>query len=811
MRFRPALAALLCAAPVAAVAGPAEPGGALAPESATHYEDAVRPALVEYCGDCHTPDDPENHVDFLAAATAGGLNDDRGLWKSVAEQLRNRTMPPADSLFQPTEEERRELADWVEERLRQTACDRGPHAGPVIARRLNRQEYDNTVRDLLHVDLRLAESFPADGAGGEGFDNNGETLFASPILLERYLTATTAALDAAVWTPRIRGGFGPRDLLPVPDESGADGPDADGPRVLGPGEEATAVLPVYIAADVTVNVNLDPARVGPVTLRVDGVTAGTLTPDAAGGVPPRARTTVRLERGLHVLALRNPGDDSLAIREVNVWDDRPDAPPPTTAAAHERLLGVAPNAVPADPRGAARAALADLARRAFRRPLADGETDALMTLYDRAADRGDPWEEAVKLAARGVLLSPKFLFRTEPPRPDPADGGAADDGEPRAVDDHALASRLSYFLWASMPDETLFGLAEAGRLSDPAVLDAQVDRMLADPRARSFAEHFAGQWLGTREVGGRVAPDVNRFRAIFSTELLTDLHAQPTEWFLYLLREDRPLTEVIAADYVILNDRLAWHYGLAEPPKKLRGEIKKDRGQKWMHAEGLDPAFRRFDLEGQDRDRRGGVLGLGGVLLTSSYSQRTSPVLRGAWVLETLLGVKVPSPPPNVPDLKIGKNSKAGVREKLAAHRADPACAACHNLMDPVGFALDNYDVVGRWRTREGATPVDARAELPTGERFEGPGGLREVLLAREDRVVRHLTAKLLGYALGRSLGDGDDCTIDRIAAEVAAGGGRTRRHGPVAGEGGRAERPVPHDRPRRRSRPAVTAAGGGV
>ena len=771
MRFLPppAPARCLIAAALLPGAARAEPGDdAPAPEPAAHYADAVRPLLVEYCGDCHDPGDDANHLDFLAAATDAGINDDRGLWKSVVEQLRNRTMPPADSPFQPSEQERRELADWIDGHLRATACERGPHAGPIVARRLNRQEYDNTLRDLLFVDLRLAENFPADGSGGEGFDNNGETLFSSPILLERLLAAAAEVLDAAIWTPRLKIDFRPAVLLPP--RAG----DAAGTRVLAPGGEASLPLTVFVGANVAVTVKFREGAAGPIGLRVDGVPAGRLAVDTAGGVPPRARTTLRLERGSHLLTITNPGRSPLTLAGLDVWDDRPDAPPLARREAHRKLLGVAANALPEDPRAAARAALARLARRGFRRPVEPAEVDALMTLYDRADRRGDPWEERVKLAARGVLLSPRFLFRTEPPD---AKTEAGADGGPRLVGDHALAARLSYFLWASMPDETLFELAEAGRLSDPAVLEAEVERMLADPKVDSFAEHFAGQWLGTRDVGGRIAPDANRFRSIFSSELLDDLHAQPREWFLYLLRENRPLREVIAADYAILNERLAWHYGLEKPPEKLRRDVGRDgdRGQAWMHEEDVDPAFRRYDLRGEDRDRRGGVLGMGGVLLASSYPQRTSPVLRGAWVLDTLTGVKVPSPPPNVPDLKVGRNAKGTVREKLARHRADPACAACHNLMDPVGFALDNYDVMGRWRTTEGGAPIDASATLPTGERFEGPGGLRRALLAQEDRVVRHLAAKLLGYALGRSLEDGDDCTIDRIVAEVRADGGTTR------------------------------------
>ena len=758
--MRPLPLRVLSAWAVATAAASGGEGDAPTPESAAHFEDAVLPVLTETCGDCHAADDPDNHVGFLTAATADDLNADRGLWKNVAEQLRNRTMPPADSYFQPTEDQRREVADWVDRFLRETACDAGPHAGPVVARRLNRHEYDNTLRDLLGVDLHLADAFPADGAGGEGFDNNGETLFTSPILFERYLTATTTALDAAVWTPRLEIGFGPDELLPQSKE-------ADHVRTLPPGGEVAASLPVYLPGDYTVLVKADAPGGTAVTVSVDGVKLGDLPLDDAGGVPPRAKTVVHLERGRHLIVAANPGGGPLPVRQIKVWDHR-DGPPGSQKASHRLLLGLDPGARPEDVRGHVRDRLATLARRGFRRPVSGEEVDGLMRLYDRAADRGDPWEEGFKLAARGVLLSPKFLFRTEPPPRDAA------PGEPAFVGDHALAARLSYFLWASMPDGELDELADAGRLSDPAVLDDQVDRMLADPRAAAFADRFAGQWLGTSEVGGRVAPDVNRFRKIFSPDLLSDLRRQPAELFLYLLREDRPLTELIAADYAVLNDRLAIHYGLKEPPEKLRGERGK-YGPRWLFADDLGLPFRRFDLPERDRDRRGGALGLGGVLLASSYSQRTSPVLRGAWVLETLLGTKVPPPPPDVPELKVPKNGSASVREKLARHRDDPACAACHNLMDPVGFALDNYDVLGRWREKDGQAKVDASATLPTGESFEGPGGLRKVLLAREDRVVRHLTAKLLGYALGRSLEDGDDCTIDRIAAEVAAHGGSTR------------------------------------
>ena len=773
--------------------------GVLTPESATHFEDAVRPVLEAHCGDCHHPEDPDNHVRFLDAAVADDLSDARGLWANVAEQLRNRTMPPADAA-QPSEADRIAVADWVDARLRATACDRGEYAGPVVARRLNREEYANTVRDLLRLDLagldwRPSETFPADGGGGEGFDNNGETLFLPPILMERYLQAASEAVERAVWTPPLDRDFGPGEL----DVGGDSEAKVDDDRLeLPPGGRASAAVRVHVAADVTVTVKADGPADAPVALRVDGVPAETLTLDGAGGVPQRARTVVRLARGEHRLTVENAGAEALFVRGLGVRDDRPDAPPPHVAASHRFLLGVEPGEVPADPRAAVTDALRRLARRAYRRPVTDADLAPLTALADRAFDRGDRWEEAFKLAARAVLVSPKFLFRTEPPPPVSPSTGAV-PGEPAFVGDHALASRLSYFLWASMPDEELFAAADAGRLSDPAELGRQVDRMLDDPRADAFADAFAGQWLGTREVGSRVAPDVNAFRDQFDDPVLDDLRRQPTELFAYLLREDRPLSELIDADYAVLNDRLAYFYGLADPSESLDEKVRRGR-RRWMR-DGFDGgAWRRVDLDEVHRERRGGVLGLGAVLLATSRPHRTSPVLRGAWVLETLLGTKVPPPPPDVPDLKVSKQDRgASVREKLAAHRADPACSACHDLMDPLGFALDDYDAIGRWRG-EGATAdssdspeetdspegadsteetdpptFDTSARLPTGEEFAGPGGLRRVLLGREDRVVRHLTAKLLGYALGRSLEDGDDCTIGRIADRVMAGGGSAR------------------------------------
>ena len=755
---------------------------ALVPESAMHFEDAVLPVLETACADCHHPEDPDNHVRFLDAAVADDLSHARGLWANVAEQLRNRTMPPADA-EQPTEADRLAVADWIDARLRATACDGGEYAGPVVARRLNREEYAHTVRDLLRLDLAALDfapsgTFPADGGGGEGFDNNGETLFLPPILMERYLQAAGEAVDRAVWSPRLQAAFGPDELTPAGD-------------TLPPGGEASAVVRVYLEGDVDVRVNADGPADAPVVMKIDGVPAGTLTLDGAGGVPQRAEIRVRLGRGEHVVTAANAGGEPLTLRGLEVRDVRPGDPPPHVAASHRFLLGVGPNETPDDPRAAVGDALRRLARRAYRRPVDEADLAPLLALADRSLGRGDPWEEAFKLAARAALVSPKFLFRTEPP-PD-----GAPRGEPAFVGDHALASRLSYFLWASMPDDELSAAADAGRLSDPVELDRQVDRMLADPRADAFAEAFAGQWLGTREVGARVAPDVDVFRDDFDDPVLKDLQRQPAELWAYLLREDRPLTELIDADYAVLNDRLAYFYGVAEATGRP-AEI--NRGKpRWMR-EGDGGDWRRFDLDAVHRERRGGVLGLGAVLLATSRPDRTSPVLRGGVGFRN--AARYEGPPAaagraGVEGTEAGPD-EVGPRETRRA----PGGPGVQRVSQPDGPAGVRAGRLRRDRPLAGR----ARTRRRPGGRLAGVRHVRHAPHRRGVRRPRRVAAGAAGPGgPGRPAPHREAAGLragpqfgrrrrlhDRPRRRARRGG---RRHGPVAGEGGRRRRPVPHRR----------------
>jgi hypothetical protein len=417
-------------------------------------------------------------------------------------------------------------------------------------------------------------------------------------------------------------------------------------------------------------------------------------------------------------------------------------------AAEEVLAAAAPEALFRHPvtwyrseTAAATGDLRDLARRAWRRPVSAPEMARLLEFYQQTRRRGADSRTATLAAAKAVLVSPNFLFRIEkdPPGQTPA-----------AIDDHALASRLSYFLWASMPDATLFALADAGRLSQPKVLEAQVMRMLADPKARALSEQFVGQWLGIRTLGSVAAPDPHKFPE-FTPALRESMMTEPTEFFAGLVRENRSLLELLDSDYAWVNADLARHYGIPG----VNGST-----------------FIRVSLS--DR-RRGGVTGMAAVLTQTSYPQRTSPVLRGKWLLEEVFGTPPPPPPPLVATLSSNDEKSEGLtfRQRLEKHRKDPNCAACHARLDPLGFALENFDPIGRWRTQVSGESVDASGELPGGVVIVGPEALKQVLLERKQLFLRHLTEKMLAYALGRGVEYYDIPAVKRITEAVASDGHR--------------------------------------
>lgn len=560
----------------------------------------ARPLLQKYCLNCHGGEKVKGDVTLSAVADEQGVLTDPKLWRNVVLQLNDRTMPPANKP-QPTAEERERLVRLLHDILEQgELATMAKDPGRVTIRRLNRAEYNYTVRDLLGVHTRPADAFPADGAGGGGFDNNADTLFVPPILMEQYLKAADAVLR-----------------------------DADRRMVI----------------------------------------------------------------------VRRPDNDG-------------------------------------EKRQAARECIETLAKRAFRRPVTPQEVDRYVTLFNIADKRGEKFDQAVRFALRGVLVSPQFLFRIEQDKPQKT---------PWKIGDLELASRLSYFIWASMPDDELLKLATESKLSDPAILEAQVKRMVEDPRSRALAEEFGGQWLKFKDLNTTANPDRMKFPG-YTAALRDAMYNEGVEFVDSVFREDVSLLKLIDADYVFVNDALARHYGLP----KVDG-----------------PGLKKVTLP--PGSPRGGVMTMASTLTITSFPLRTSPVLRGKWVLEEILGAPPPPPPPDVPELPKDDSAVGGLsfREQLEKHRKNPECASCHARMDPIGFGMENFDPIGRFRTELSGKPVDASGELTNGEKFSGPADLKAAMLKQKDAFARNLAEKLLSYALGRGLEYYDQPTVKRIVEEL--------------------------------------------
>lgn len=700
---------------------------AISEQDAAYYKSEIRPILTSFCQECHKAG---KEVDFLSVKELSQIHAQRGNLRSAVAQLRNRTMPPAKE-EQPSEEDRRKVADWLERVLRESAKEMGPYAGAVTARRLNRLEYDNTIRDLLGLKMKFSQTFPSDGGGGEGFDNNGETLYLPVILMERYLDAAEAILDEAIIVPATKRSFKPADF-----EGGAS-------AQLKPGTEASIFFPVTMSAPHTVTVSARSTQAQPamLELKVDGIAAQRFTVDNTKPI----QIQLQLFRGTHRLTLASTQGEA-EITEIHL-SDKPKEITPERLEANRRLLGEVSTASLAgksatEKRQAAAALLLKFTRLAYRTPVTAADIEKNLALFDRSAARGENFETSMKLALKAVLVSSRFLFRIEK---DHAGPGI------KPVTDHELAVRLSFFLWNTTPDAELNALADAGQLNNPTTLKAQLKRMLADPKSASFLKGFTEQWLGTKAVGETVpaTPEAKDSKGIYTKEISDDLRAETLALTNYLIKENRSLLELISADYTFLNARLAKYYGITG-------------------VEGN--AFRRVDITD---GRRGGVLGLGAVQMLTSPGTRTSPVLRGSWVLGTLLGTPVPAPPPNIPSLDNagGKNkSQLSLRDKLALHRADPTCAACHNVIDPIGFSFEHYDRIGRWRdVDEKGKPIDASGKTAEGKAFDGIAGFKKLILERKRDFARQTTNKMLGYALGRSLGDRDDGTIEAIVDRLEA------------------------------------------
>ena len=735
-------------------------------------------ALVDrYCVTCHNDRletggfsfDPLDAADVAAHPEA---------WEKVVRKLRAGAMPPRPRP-RPDQEAYDGFRTWLEGELDAAAAASLDPGRTETFHRLSRTEYRNAVRDLLALDVDVQDLLPADDTS-YGFDNIAGVLGVSPTLMERYLSAARKISRLAVASPvpsptaetfRIASDLGQdrrMDRLPFGTRGGMvvdyNFPEdaeyvfevlPDGPLRIEPHDlevtidgERIALLTVGKAPDPDDPRGLYTPQIETLEVRTP-VTAG---PHAVG-VAFLRKTSAEPE-GIRKLYLRpftgeGSGGDSRFqpyVESLTIAGpyESSGARPVEGTPSRDRIFTCrpGPGAGTAEEAACARGILSAIARRAYRRPVADDDVERLLTFYERGR-AGGSFDTGVEMALRRLLVSPEFLFRVE------RDPEGVEAGESYRVSDLELASRLSFFLWSSIPDDELLDVAERRELSVPAVFEAQVERMLADPRSEALVGNFAGQWLTLRNAAA-VQPDEDEFPD-FGERLRQGFRRETELLFSSVLREDRSALDLLNADYTFVDERLARHYGIPN----VRGSH-----------------FRRVALED---GARGGLLGHGSILTVTSYANRTSPVNRGKWVLENILGTPPPPPPPDVPDLETAEGGQAlSMREAMEQHRANPVCASCHRLMDPLGLALENFDAIGRWRDRsETRGAIDATGELPDGTPFDGPAGLRDALLRHPERFVTTVTERLMTYALGRGVEYYDAPAVRAIVRGAAEDGYR--------------------------------------
>jgi len=712
------------------------------------FDSAVKPVLSKTCALCHNDKLSSGGLNVKLLMAPGSIAAYRDGWETILDKLRAGEMPPK-GIPRPPEPQMQALIHYVEGEFEKADRNIKPDPGHVTARRLNRSEYSNTIRDLLAVDFRAEKDFPTDDSG-YGFDNIADVLTISPVLMERYMDAAEIIASRAM-------GADPLPQKPLEAQYHAKDKTIRRPDV----STIEASHRVEWDGDYTIRFGMPGERAAdakPVTLGfwMDGTLMKTLPvetkPSKLVYFDPYSEAEVRmyLPSGDHVFRAGFIDDDFVkTVSDKDAYNKKKNkfldsivfvGPFPTDVerASRKKILICDPKSGPA----CVDKIVTALAHRAYRRPATRAEVASLLKFVALARSRGETTEQGIQLAIEAMLVTPQFLFRIE------HDPNPTDAQDVHRISDLELASRLSYFLWSSMPDDELLGLAEAGKLHDPAVLDAQVKRMMADRRAAAFATNFAGQWLEIRNLDV-VKPDPDKFPE-WGPELRDAMKTETRMFFEYVLREDRPLSDFIDAKYTFLNARLAKFYGIPD----IKG-----------------PDFRRVELT---TGQRGGLLSQASVLTVSSYPTRTSVVLRGKYVLNNILGSEIPPPPPDVPALdESAVGTLMSLRQQMEKHRADPMCASCHNKMDPLGFGLENYSAIGKWRTMDGKFPVDSSGTLPNGKSFKTPDEMRALLMAGLPQFSRCLTEKMLTYALGRGLHPYDRPTVNAINRVLAADGYR--------------------------------------
>ncbi len=704
--------------------------------------------MKKHCYECHGEKSKKADLDLTKFKDAATILKEQKHWKSVLHQVNTGEMPPKKKP-QPTPQELANFNAAIENSFALAEKTAKPDPGRVTLRRLNRTEYNYTVRDLLNVDYNAAEDFPADDIG-HGFDNIGDVLTISPVHLERYLAAAeSVALRAIALTPEKP----PQRTLSS--------------KYLSPGGNFTARFrPLDKAGKLSTVFNFTTpgefkfnARVYGLTatgkenvrmvLVVDGKELNEVEVTGSEKSPQTHSVTLRLPIGNHDFAVKflNPSEPGELPRTLFVeWlqaEGPSDTRPEFQQVVNARFVNT--------PKASRTREFAQwFITRAFRRPATPAELDRYVQVANAAEAATGKWDGGVQQLVKVVLCSPKFLFRVEL------------DSLPRypgahPIDEYQLASRLSYFLWSTMPDEELLNLAAKNQLT--AALDSQVRRMLKDPKAESLTKHFALQWLQLERLK-IFAPDNKLFLA-FDERLRLSMQRETELFFGEIIREDRSVLDLIDADFTYLNEPLAKHYGIADTAGNVLSQKKTQTGGQAIPRN----EFVRVALPGKER---GGLLTHASILTVTSNPTRTSPVKRGKWVLEQILGTPPPPPPPDVPELDGQKTLTGTLRQRMEQHRENPSCAGCHKQMDALGFAFENFDAIGRFRVKTDEGIIDPSGTLPDGKAFQGPAELKTILKGKQELIVRNLAEKLLTYGVGRGLEFYDNRALNQICVQTA-------------------------------------------
>ena len=705
-----------------------------------------------YCTDCHNQDEAMSGIRVDHVSESGSFLKYRKSWKRVNEVLRFGAMPPKDA-EQPSTKEKKQTQLWVADQIDSIDCDLIRDPGRVTIRRLNRLEYNNTIRDLFGIDFKPADDFPSDDVG-EGFDNIGDVLSLPPLLLEKYFSAAEQISKRIVYVPGAESAS--EVAIERKNISIAGGGRISGTSIaFSSNGTATLVVDIETMGSYEFSVDVGAQQAGPelakMELALDGKSRLKESVSALQNDPRKYTVKMELTAGQHKIELSflndfyNPKHPDPQQRDRNIYFYNGTLMGPTSVSVEqlstfdklihdnlpEKLDDVSQEAADV---------LNKIIHRVFRRELSPNEVKPYINLVQLVVDQEESFQRGIQVAINAILVSPRFIFRLE--------GGHEANSIKiiRDLDDYELASRLSYFIWCSTPDDELLGLAREGTLANEKVLRGQITRMLGDPRVHGLTAGFATQWLNLRNLA-EVVPDPNVYD--FPIELRDSMQRETELFFEHVLQENRSVFDFINGKYTFVNKTLAAHYGM----------------QDVAPADDSDP-FVRVSLEGIPRS---GILTHGSILTLTSNPNRTAPVKRGKWIMENILGVRPPDPPADVPVIAVAKKSlpNSSFREQLNLHRENAVCASCHDQMDPLGFGFENFDGIGKYRTTDGDFPIDSSGILPSGEKFVGPMQLMDILTSRGEAFARTLTERMLVFALGRGLDYYDECAVDKIMKQL--------------------------------------------